>query len=100
MDRGELETLVSQAVTELQGIGSREAETTGARMPVVRHPDGGSRMSDRAVEIKRVVDVLKPGGLVAVPHRCEMRAVLDVPDASRITNGAGGSTVHPHVEEL
>lgn len=31
MDRGELESLVSQAVTELQGIRSREAEPRRVR---------------------------------------------------------------------
>ena len=45
-------------------------------------------MNDRADEIERA------------SHRCEMLAVLDVADASRITNGAGGSTLHPHLEEL
>jgi len=102
IDRGELETLVSQAVTELQGIGSREAEPRRVReVPVVRHPDGGSRMIDRTGDIERAADVLKPRGLVAGSHRCEMQAFLDVPDASRITHGAGtgGSSVRAHAVE-
>lgn len=52
---------------------------------------------NRTGDIERADDVLKPRGLVAGSHRCEMRAPLDVPDASRITNGAGtgGTSVHP-----
>ena len=72
-----------------------------AGVPVVRHPGGGSRMIDRPGDSKRSADVLKPRGLVAGSHRCEMRALLDVPDASRITNGfgTGGSSVHTHALE-
>lgn len=53
-------------------------------------------MIGRTGDLKRAADVLKPRGLVAGSHRCGSRALLDVPDASRITNGAGtgGSSVH------
>lgn len=55
-------------------------------------------MIERTADIERAADVQKPRGLVAGSHRCEMRALLDVPDASSITNGAatGGFSVHPH----
>lgn len=84
-----------------KGLLAASNQRSGSRFRASSAPPTGSKMGaprgrkDEAA--LRAADVLTPRGLVAGSHRCEMRALLDVPDASRITNGAdtGGSSVHP-----